>query len=478
MTPERSNASAAFIQGNRHLAAGDGPAAEACFREAARIAPHFAEPYANLGLVLDKKGAAAEAESCYRRSIALNPGHAKTHMNLGALLALQKRFGEAEAAYRRAIALNPRAPVAWSNLGVLYACIKREPEAEQCYRTAMDLDADYATARFNLSYLLLRQGRLEEGWRCLEARDWYAALAARLACPRWQGEALGGKSLLIGCEAGHGDMIQFCRYAAVIKAQGAAHITLLCHPALKRLFATLDAVDAVIGLDEPIARSGWDFWTPPLSIPYHCNTRVDSIPAAIPYLRARPDQIAQWAPTLPAHGIRVGLAWKGSPEFENDADRSLPRLEALVPLGAVTGARFVSLQKGAGEAEAAQPPPGLPLVHFGSRIEDFADTAAIVTGLDLVICVDTALAHLAGALGKPCWVLLPYYKTDWRWLTGRTDSPWYPGVMRLFRQPAMGDWASVITEVGAALQRFVQSRQSPADDAATTVPARLRSQAH
>lgn len=455
---ERPHAEEFFFEGNRRMAAGDSSGAEICFREALRIAPDFAEAYANLGLLLDKRGAADQAEFYYRRSIALDPDYAQTHLNLGALLAQRKRFEEADAAYHQAILIDPRAPAAWSNLGVLHACMKREEDAERYYRTAMNLDEAYATARFNLSYLLLRQGRFEEGWYCLEARDSYAVPAAPLTCPRWQGEALSGKNLLIGYEAGHGDMIQFCRYAAMLKAQGASSITMICHPALKRLFATLDGVDTLISLDEQIPTSGWDFWTPLFSIPYHCKTRSNSIPAAIPYLHAAPELIARWASALPADGLRVGLAWKGNPNFENDADRSLPGLDVLAPLSTIAGARFINLQKGAGEDEARQPPAGFLLLHLGDGITDFADTAAIVAHLDLVICVDTALAHLAGALGKPCWVLLSDYKTDWRWLAGRSDSPWYPGVVRLFRQPEMGNWTAVIAEVGAALEQLLHER--------------------
>ncbi len=435
---------------------GDVSLAEACFRKAVKIVPDFAEAYANLALVLDKQGITEAAEVCYRRSMELNPAYSETHLNLGVLLAKKKRFNEAEVAYRRAIALRPHSPVGWSNLGVLYACMKREGEAEQCYRTAMALDESYATARFNLSYLLLRQGRFEEGWYCLEARNWYAALAAHLACPRWRGESLAGKSLLIGYEAGLGDMIQFCRYAAVLMAQGAASIAIICHPPLKTLFATLEGVDSVISFDEQIPASGWDFWTPLLSIPYYCKTRLDSIPAKIPYLQASPNQIAKWASFLPEGGLRIGLVWKGSPLFENDADRSLPSLDVLVPLGAIAGVNFISLQKGAGEDQAAQPPGGLPLINLGSSLENFAATAAVVTSLDLVICVDTAVAHLTSALGKPCWVLLPAYKADWRWLIDRTDSPWYPGIMRLFRQSEMGDWSAVVAEVATALEHLVK----------------------
>ena len=451
-----TSAETLFFEGNRFMAAGDAARAEACFRAALQMAPDMAEVHANLAFLLDERGAAVEAEACYVRAIALNPDISQVHLNFGTLLASHKRFDEAEAAYTRAILLAPASPAGWSNLGGLYAGMKRDAEAEVCCRQAMALDVSYAKARFNLAYVLLRQGRFEEGWQCLESRDWYGALQAHLGCPRWRGESLQAKSLLIGFEAGHGDMIQFGRYAAVLKRQGAAHITLLCHPALKTLFVTLDGVDQVIAFDEAVPKTGWDCWTPLLSIPLYCQTRLDTIPASIPYVQAAAGRIEHWRAHLPAPGLRVGLVWKGNPRFENDADRSLPGLEVLLPLGRVAGVHFISLQKGAGEDQAMHPPAGLPLLHLGSQIEDFADSAAIVASLDLVICVDTAIAHLAGALGKPCWVLLPAYKTDWRWLEGRNDSPWYPGVMRLFRQSAAGNWTGVVAEVQAALEQFVQ----------------------
>jgi hypothetical protein len=248
-------------------------------------------------------------------------------------------------------------------------------------------------------------------------------------------------------------MIQFCRYASLLKAQGAARIAVVCHPALKTLFATLSGVDEVFSLHDEVPKSAWDFWTPPLSLPYYCGTRIDNIPANIPYLSADPVKVATWRARLPASGLCVGLAWKGNPRFENDKDRSLPSLDVLAPLGAVAGVHFVSLQKGPGEEEARCPPAGLSVLALGERIEDFSDTAAIIANLDLVISVDTAIAHLAGALGKPCWVLLPDYQTDWRWLSGRGDSPWYPG-MRLFRQPVGGGWGTVVAAVAAALRSF------------------------
>jgi Flp pilus assembly protein TadD len=451
---ERTEAEALFFKGAGYMETGNAAAAEDCFREAVRIAPGFAEAYANLGLLLEKKGDLAAAEQCYRHSLALNPAYAETHLNLGALLANTKRFNEAELAYMQAILLRQDSPAGWSNLGVLYACMKREDEAERCYRTALALDDSYRTARFNLSYLLLRQGRFEEGWFNLGYRNWQSGLADLLDCPIWQGEALAGKSILIGYEAGHGDMIQFCRYAESLKAQGAEVVTLVCHPALKRLFASVPGVDELFALDEAIPKSGWHFWTPLLSIPHYCKTRIDTIPARIPYLHASDEHIRHWAKQLPQGGLRVGLVWKGNPLFENDADRSLPGLDMLAPLGAVPGVNFISLQKGAGEEEAIDQPAELPITHIGSQLADFADAAAVVMSLDLVICVDTAIAHLAGALGKPCWVLLPDYKPDWRWMAERTDSPWYPGTMRLFRQPAMGDWKSVIVDLVVALEQW------------------------
>lgn len=445
------DAASCFAEGNRLLQAGDLAGAEACFAETARRLPDSAAALGNLGLVLDRRGRHEEAERCFLQSIALDPAHPQLHLNHGALLFRRKRFAAAELAYRTAIGLAPEAPAGWSNLGVLLACLKREEEAEFCYRKAMSIEPEHANASFNLSYLLLRQGRYDEGWRCLDARNWYAALEQRLACPRWQGEPLGGRSLLVGWEAGLGDMIQMVRYLPLLKARGAGRLGLLCHPALLPLFAGMAAVDEVFAVDAALPAAGWDCWVPPFSLPLHFATRIETIPAALPYLHPDPARVARWRAAIPAGGLRVGLAWKGNPRFENDADRSLPGLAALAPLAAVPGVRFFSLQQGAGADEAANPPPGLQLTDLGGAIGDFADTAAIVACLDLVICVDTAVAHLAGALGKPCWVLLPDYMTDWRWLKERTDSPWYPRAMRLFRQSRMGDWESVVAAVATAL---------------------------
>jgi tetratricopeptide (TPR) repeat protein len=444
-----------FTAGSRHIAAGDFAAAEACFNEALALLPDFAEALANLGWLREQDGAIAEAEACYWRALALRPDLLQPYINLGILLWRARRFADAEVVYRQALVQAPASAAAWSHLGVLYACMKREAEAERCYRTALACDPAYRHASFNLAYVLLRQGRFEEGWECLDARDWYGALAKHFTCPRWQGEALAGRSVIIGFEAGHGDMIQFCRYASVLKRMGASRISMICHPALKTLFASLKDVDELFSFDEAVPASGWDFWTPPLSIPRWCGTRLDTIPAEIPYLAADEQHVAKWLPRLPQGMPRVGLVWKGSARFENDAERSLPSLATLAPLAAVSGVRFVSLQKGSGDEEALSSPAGLSLLPLGSDFTDFADTAAVVAHLDLVISVDTAVAHLAGALGTPCWLLLPDYSTDWRWLAEGSESPWYPGTMRLWRQAPGGDWPAVVADVATALERRI-----------------------
>ncbi|WP_005034355.1 tetratricopeptide repeat protein [Holophaga foetida] len=455
MKADFDNAEELFSRGNQHLEAKDFASAESCFRRAIEIAPDLAEVHVNLGLALENRGVLGEAESSYFRALALDPECVEAYVDLGALLVRRKRFQEAEEVYEAAMRAFPDSAILWSNLGFLHACLKREAEAERCFRTALSLDGNYHKARFNLSYLLMRRGDFEEGLQALESRARNLDMMAHFPDSRWRGETLVGKSLLIPIEAGYGDLIQYSRFVSVLKERGAARIAFVCHAPLTRLFATLTGLDEVVPMGGAISEADWDYWILPFSIPLHCGTRVDSIPAPIPYLRALPDEIAAWRSRIPGSGLRVGLAWRGNPNFENDPHRSIPNLEMLSPLAAVAGVHFISLQKGVGEDEARHPPAGMALFDPSPWIEDFADTAALVTNLDLVISVDTAVAHLAGALGKPCWTLLPYYKTDARWLTDREDSPWYPGTMRLFRQVGMDTWPAVIEEVAKALRDLV-----------------------
>lgn len=459
--PHRSrHAKLLFTEGNRHLHDGDHDAAEACFIEARALAPDSAEIWANIAFLKERNGLLAEAEACYRHALLLLPDNQKILQNLGLLLLKMRRFGEAELLCRLAVELAGTGELAsaWSNLGVLFAVTRREAEAERCYRDAIAVDPGYSKAYFNLSYLLLRQGRMEEGWAMLEYRAQSPALAAYFNCPRWSGEALDGRSLVIVLEAGHGDLIHFCRYVPLLKSVSSTlHITLICHPALKTLLATLAGVDRLYALNDIIPSTRWDYWVPVLSLPGLCGTRLDTIPAPIPYLAADPGRSAYRATHLRTDRLKVGLVWKGNPDFENDLERSLPSLATLDLLAAVPGVQFVSLQKGPGQDDTSA---ALDLLPLGAGLLDFADTAALIVNLDLVISVDTAVAHLAGALGKPCWVLLPDYRCDWRWLAGRVDTPWYPGIMRLFRQHDAAGWGPLIGTVMRALQRKSEDHMS------------------
>ncbi|GGP18113.1 tetratricopeptide repeat protein [Silvimonas iriomotensis] len=445
-----------FDEANRLLQQGDLPTAEAHYKLALAIAPDEAAIWANLALLQERKGEIADAVGSYSRALALQPANTQIYLNLGVLLLNHKRFDDAELAFRQALELSPASAPAWSNLGVLWACLKREDEAEACYRHALNIDPHYARARFNLSYVLMRQGRFEEGWMAREARS-DDPLGRYFQCPRWQGEEIAGKSIIIGFEAGFGDMLQFCRYATLLKAHGATRVSLVCHPPLKTLLQRMPTLDAVYGYDEAVPPTGHDYWCPPMSLPLHFATRLDNIPHHVPYLFADALKAAQWQDRLVDAGPRVGLVWQGNAAFENDQDRSMPALDILAPVLAVPGIQFVSLQKG--PAETAQPAVATPapLWVAGPELQSFDDTAALIANLDLVITVDTAVAHLAGAMGKPCWVLLPDYRPDWRWLTERTDSPWYP-TMTLYRQTSTGDWQTLVHSVAQDLHDWLQTQ--------------------
>ncbi|MGZ3158055.1 MAG: tetratricopeptide repeat protein [Burkholderiaceae bacterium] len=431
--------------------------AEQCYRQAIAFSPDNAKTHTNLGLLLENLKREDEAERCHQQAIALNPDSSEICSNLANFLTKRKRFEEAEQYYRQAIAINPQSGPAYSNFGVFLASQKRASEAEQCFRQAIAINPHYPLARLNLAFLLLYQGRLAEGWRHHEAR-YDPALPdpdmslPHMPFPQWQGESLQGKSLLIWPEQGLGDAIQFCRYVPLLKQQGTSRITLVCRPPLKSLMSTLFGVDRVLALEEiaePLPEH--DYWAFPMSLPLHCETDLSNIPAYIPYLSSTNENQTKWSLRLPENGLRVGLVWKGNVHHANDANRSLPGLSTLAPLWSVPNVQFISLQKGAGEDEANHPSDHQPIVHLGSDFTDFSDAAAVIQQLDLIISVDTAIAHLAGALGKPCWVLLPSENTDWRWMDSRTDSPWYPNVMRLFRQSHGADWTQVIACIKQAL---------------------------
>ncbi|MEX3959242.1 tetratricopeptide repeat protein [Trinickia sp. EG282A] len=436
--------------------------AEMYWRQAIRLKPDYDQAHYNLGVLLHGIGRWDEAESSYRQALTIRPDYLDARHNLCALLKTRDRLLDAEAVCREALVVLPDSAVIHHDLGTVLMDLGRLHEAEAAYRQALATQPGYADARGKLGTLLLATGRFAEGWPLYEARydktlTYRTSFAPEFTYPQWRGESLEGKAVLVWQEQGFGDMIQFGRYLALLKARGAAWITLACAPVLHGLFNRLAYLDAVVDAQSELARAEYDFWTLPLSIPFRLGTTVESIPSAV-YLKPSAELVAKWRERLaPLTGLRVGLVWKGHPGHGNDAHRSLPSLETLAPLLSLPGVSFVSLQKGQGENELQSLGAYRRVLDLAGDIHDFADSAAVIAQLDLVVCVDTAVAHLAGGLGKPCWVLLPATGTDWRWMRERTDSPWYPGTTRLFRQSRAGDWVSVVEDVAKACAETVAS---------------------
>jgi len=445
----------------------------AAYDAAIALLPNYAEAHSNRGLVLSNLLRYEDALASCDRAIALRPDYADAHADLGLVLSRLQRHSEALASYDRAIALNPNLAKAHADRGVVLADLHRHAEALASMDRAIAVSPGHADAHRYLGLCALALGDYERGWLLYERRQHRANPLGKPASepPPWLGEAsIAGKTLFIHWEQGLGDTIQFCRYAKLAVARG-ARVAMSVQAPLRRLLTTLEAGIAIIG--EHDVPSSFDYHCPMLSLPLAFDTKLESIPDLTPYLSADPAAVAMWRNRLAGlPGLRVGLCWAGNARSDHpsahatDLRRSIT-LANYAPLAAIGGASFVSLQKGEPASQAATPPPGLSLHDWTNELVDFADTAALIEALDLVITVDTSVAHLAGALGKPVWIL-SRYDACWRWLIDRNDSPWY-STARLWHQPAPGDWDSIITRVAAALRDEVALRPT-----ATSVPDRDR----
>jgi len=393
------------------------------------------------------------AEHAYRSVLQRDDRNGVAHNNLANLLRQCGRFNEAEAHYCRALELMADSAEIRNNRAGTLERLQRYAEAEIDYRRALELKPRFAEARFNLGMLLLSAGRYTEGWEYYEARSEAFGEHGQLPFPQWNGEDLNGKTLLLLPEQGYGDTIQFVRYVPLLKARGAAKISVICKPVLAPLLRTVEGIDALI--TDPQALHVHDYWASLMSLPWRTGTTVESIPAKIPYVGVLTNRLEMWQARLPGDGLRVGLVWKGNAGHENDAQRSLSHFSDLAPLWSVSGVRFISLQVGNAETQADECKVPQPALCLGREIRNFGDTAAIVAQLNLVICVDTAIAHVAGALGVACWLMLPQTGVDWRWHRTGTGSPWYPRDMFLFRQ-RQGGWPALIDEVKGALADIMQ----------------------
>jgi tetratricopeptide (TPR) repeat protein len=421
-------------------------------QEKTSINTNTANEYFNLGIDLKKKGQIEQAIACYKQAIQYDIQYVEAYNNLGTALVENNQIDEAVFFFNKALQLKPDLVPAHCNLGNALRDKGNLDEAITCYERALSYDQDFVDAHWNMSLALLLKGTFERGWKEYEWRwktEEFLGHRCNYPHPLWDGSDIKGKTILLHQEQGFGDAIQFIRYATFVKQYG-AKVIFGCHKELKALLRNVRGIDHITAYGEILPE--FHVRCRLLSLPRIFNTTLDTIPAEIPYIEADPFLIKKWEKIMRYNDYqhRIGIVWAGSPDHERDRFRSVP-LEALSPLSQGNDILFYSLQKGVAAELGKNPPAGMKLIDLTEQINDFSDTAALIAQLDLVISVDTAVAHLAGAMGKPVWTLLPFVP-DWRWQLDRADSPWYP-TMRLFRQPASGDWDSVIISVKEELAK-------------------------
>jgi tetratricopeptide (TPR) repeat protein len=426
--------------------AGDHGVAEQFLQAALEVDAQVPAAHSNLGNVFKATGRHEAALASYARALALDDTNVDAHYNCGNTLQALGRFEAALASYDRAIALAPGDAQAWNNRAAVLQELLRYDEALHSFETALRLQPDNAEAHWNRALLCLQHGRFEEGWRGYEWRWKVGHLSVfrqnrHFPQPLWLGhQDVAGKTVLLHAEQGLGDTLQFCRYATMVAARG-ARVILEVPRALVKLAQTLAGPDRVLARGEPLPP--FDFHCPLLSLPLAFGSVLETIPAPPAYLRADPGKAEAWATLLgTADKPRIGVAWSGSQDHRNDHRRSIGFAGFA---GLLTPAcDFISLQNEHRAADAALLAAS-PVRDASAHLADFSDTAALCAAMDVVVTVDTSIAHLAGALGKPVWVLLSA-NPDWRWLLGRSDSPWNPGA-RLYRQQPGETWAAVLARV-------------------------------
>jgi Flp pilus assembly protein TadD len=438
-----------FAEGLTLHQAGRLAEAEEIYRRVVRTQPDRFEARHLLGVVLLQRGEPARAVEELDAALSLNPDDASALNNRGSALHDLNRFEEAVANYDRALALQPGFAEALSNRGVALQELKRFDEALADFGRAILLRPDDVKTHVNEMNCRLLIGDFEHGWRKLEWIWQHVEARGRVfRQPVWLGPGdIAGKIILLHAELGFGDTIQFCRYVPLVAARG-AYVVLQVQPPLQELMTSLDGAAQVVSRGEPLPR--FDVHCPLLSLPLAFGTRLETIPATAPYLHASPEKAKLWAGLLGPRP-RIGLVWSGEPTYPHDRNRSMP-FRSLLPLLDVA-ATFVSLQKDVRATDAPDLAARSDVLDCGGALNDFSDTAAIMSNLDLIISVDTSVAHLAGALAMPVWIMLPFVP-PFRWLLDRDDCPWYP-TARLFRQNETRTWDDVVARVRAALIEFI-----------------------
>ncbi len=444
-------ADAHYNTGNVYLAREEWDKAVQAFQRALSFAPNHADARNNLGTAFKSLGRIKDAVAEYQRALALKPNFAEACTNFGNVLHIQNRFDEAISAHQRALTINPRYFEAWCNLGNAFTAQNRLDEAIEACDRALEIQPNSADVHYNRALALLTLGRLREGWPGYEARWECKPQRTRreFSQPKWNGERdLHGKSILLYAEQGLGDTLQFVRYVSLVAELG-ARVYLEVQAPLKELLSGIGHGTEVFARGE--ALPPFDLQCPLLSLPGAFQTDVLSLPAKVPYLWPSAEKKEKWKGRLSSEkALKVGIVWSGNAAHKNDHNRSIP-FSLFKGLFREADARFFVVQKQVSDEEAHQLSGVSHVTNLASELGDFTDTAAILSNLDLLISVDTSVAHLAGGLGIKTWLLLPA-APDWRWLLARDDSPWYPS-FRLYRQPKVNDWESVISHLADDLKQ-------------------------
>jgi Tfp pilus assembly protein PilF len=453
-----SSAEGWFFLGLIHQDRQDWAGAGDYYRQAIRLDPGLAEAHNNLGVVLQTQEQFQRAERCYREALRLEPHYPEALNNLGNVVLDTGRFEEAEAAYREALRQQPGYVEAIKHLGNVLRAQGRLAEAIECYNRGLALAPDHVLLHTARAMVWIQMGDFVRGWPECEWRlSGVKQPIPHVDRPVWDGSPLAGRTIVIIAEQGLGDTLQFIRFAPEAARRG-GNVIVFSTPILSRILASCPGVKRVV--TDPRALPDFACYAPVMSLPRILGTTLETIPADLPYLAPEPATSAAWQAELGAkEGFKIGVVWQGNPIHTKDRERSF-RLAQLAPVASVPGVRLFSLQKNFGLEQLDEVTGRFEVVELGTRLHDFVDTAAVMQQLDLVISADSSPAHLAGALGAPVWMALPYI-CDWRWMSERTDTPWYPA-MRLFRQRRFGDWDEVFARMAGELgSRLARRSMSP-----------------
>jgi Tetratricopeptide repeat/Glycosyltransferase family 9 (heptosyltransferase) len=429
--------------------------AEEIYRKIIQVHPDFHWALHNLADIARMARKYQPAMELVDRALALDPNNAAYHNTRAVVLFSIGKPDESFAECQLALKLNPNLASIHANLGICYADRGDLAASIASFEKGIELNPNDQYAHDGLGLSLLMNGDLQRGWREQEWRWKKFDFQARryTDSPHWDGSDIEGRTLFLYIEQGFGDVFQFCRYVPLLAKRG-AKVLVEVVPELGKLIHGVEGLTATVPSNQ---KPAFDFCSPLMSVPLHFGTELNTIPAEVPYLAPNPDLVRYWADYFSTDpGFKIGIAWAGRPEHSNDINRST-KLETFAPLAAVKGVSLYSLQKGKSHSQAvASAPAGFRICDLAGRLETFDDTAAIIANLDLLISVDTSIVHLAGAMAKPVWNIIPFCP-DWRWMLNRSDTPWYP-TMRLFRLPRRGDWPAVMQQVKASLEEEVAKK--------------------